>query len=113
MPFYNTKKANDSKSMFELTLTLISTIYQEFNSRNIPVIIAGDFNADFERKNKFDLILKNYIIDHEFFILDNLNSENSFTFKSSLINNNYYTSNIDHFIFCGPSIPNFLRNKIF
>jgi hypothetical protein len=75
--------------------------------------MAGDFNSDFERKNKFDLILKNYMKDHEFFILDNPNSENSFTFKSSLINNNYYTSNIDHFIFCGPSIPTFFKDPKF
>jgi hypothetical protein len=99
--------------MFELTLTLISTIFQEFNSRNIPVIISGDFNADFERKNKFDLILKNYIKDHEFLILDNLSLTKSFTFKSSLINNNYYTSNIDHFIFCGPSLPQVFKDPEF
>ena len=91
--------------MFELTLTLIYTLFQEFSSRSIPVIITDDFIAEFERKNKFDLILKNYIIDHEFPILDNLNSQNSFTFKSSLINKNYYTSNIDSFIFCGFLLP--------
>ena len=105
MPFFNSKKANESKSMFELTLTLLFTVSNEFKSRNIPVLITGDFNADLDRTNKFDVILKKFLNDHNFLILDKLNSNNSFTFKSSLINNTFYTSNIDHFILCDSFLP--------
>ena len=72
MPFFNSKQSNESKSLFELTLTLLSTISNEFKSRNIPVLITGDFNADFGRNNKFDIILSNFVNDHNFLILDTL-----------------------------------------
>ena len=48
MPFFNSKKANESKSMFELTLTLLFTVSNEFKQRNIIVLITGDFNADLD-----------------------------------------------------------------
>ena len=105
MPFNNSKNLNESKNMFELTLTLINTVTHEFKSRNIPVLLTGDFNADLNRKNRFDIIFKKFINDHQYKNLDENNDQNSFTFKSSLINNSYNTSKIDHFIFCGPSIP--------
>ena len=106
MPFYDSKKPNESKNMFELSLTLIRTIAHEFKSRNIPVILAGDFNADLNRNNKFDIILKSFIKENNFSIFNNKNSPlNSFTYKSALINNKSYLSNIDHFFFCDPQIP--------
>ena len=113
MPFFNSKKANESKSMFELTLTLLFTVSNEFKSRNIPVLITGDFNADLDRTNKFDVILKINLNDHNFLILDKLNSNNSFTFKSSLINNTFYTSNIDHFILCDSFLPSTFKEAKF
>ena len=48
LPFYDSKKPKESKSMFELTLTLLFTVSNEFKSRNIPVLITGDFNADLD-----------------------------------------------------------------
>ena len=85
----------------------------EFKSRNIPVLVTGDFNADFGRNNKFDIILSNFVNDHNFLILDTLNSKNSFTFKSSQINNTFYTSNIDHFIVCDSSLPLIFKDAKF
>ena len=114
LPFYDSKKPKESKSMFELSLTLARSIAQEFKSRNIPVILAGDFNADLNRNNKFDIILRNFIKDNNIFVLENQNkAQNSFTFKSSLINDTYYTSNIDHFLFYGSHIPPSLINPVF
>ena len=91
--------------MFELSLSLIFTITKEFKENNFPVLITGDFNADVNRSNKFDIILKNYLKDHCFNLLDNLNNKNTFTFKSALINNSYHLSNLDHFILCQSMIP--------
>ena len=113
MPFFNSKQSDESKSLFELTLTLLSTISNEFKSRNIPVLVTGDFNADFGRNNKFDIILSNFVNDHNFLILDTLNSKNSFTFKSSQINNTFYTSNIDHFIVWDSSLPLIFKDAKF
>ena len=113
MPFNNSKKSNESKSMFELVLSIIISIVHEFKSRNLPDILTGDFNADFNRNNRFDIILKNFIKDHDFILLDNLNSQNSYTYKSSFINNTHTTVNIDHFILCGPTIPTSFTNPNF
>ena len=87
LPFFDTKNSNESKSMFELSLSLIFTITKEFKENNFPVLITGDFNADVNRSNKFDIILKNYLVDHGFILLDDLNNKNNFTFKFALINN--------------------------
>ena len=73
--------------MFELSLSLIFTITKEFKENNFPVLITGDFNADVNRSNNFDIILKNYLVDHGFILLDDLNNKNNFTFKFALINN--------------------------
>ena len=99
--------------MFQLSLTLARTIAHEFKSRNIPVILAGDFNADLNRNNKFDIILKNFIKENNFLALKNQNTQNYFTFKSSLINETYYTSSIDHFLFYGPQLPTSFINPVF
>ena len=54
LPFSDSKNLNESKSLFELSLTLISTISSEFRSRDIPVILTGD--EDMNRR----IILKNF-----------------------------------------------------
>ena len=87
MPFDDSKNRHESKSSFELILNIILAINEEFKASKTPVLITGDFNSDVNRDNRFDQTLKNFINDQNFYLLDNLNPNNSPTFKSSLINN--------------------------
>ena len=105
LPFFDSKNTNESKSIFEQSLSLIISITNEFKKNIIPVLITGDFNADINRKNKFDIILKNFLIDHDYILLDELNKNNSYTFKSASIKNTYHLSNLDHFILCQSTFP--------
>ena len=113
MPFDDSKNRNESKSSFELILNIILAINEEFKSSKTPVIITGDFNSDVNRDNRFDQTLKNFINDQNFYLLDNLNSKNSSTFKSSQINNKIHYSNIDHFILNGLVIPSYFESPKF
>ena len=46
MNFEDQKNRNESKSSYELSLSIILAIQEDFGSRNIPVIITDDFNGD-------------------------------------------------------------------
>ena len=70
--------------MFELDLSIIISIGHTFKSRNLPDILTGDLNADFNRNNRFDIILKNCIKNHDFLLLDNLNSQNSTSINGTM-----------------------------
>ena len=49
--------------------------------------------------------MKNFLIDHDYILLDELNKNNSYTFKSASIKNTYHLSNLDHFILCQSTFP--------
>ena len=114
MPFDNSKDRDNSKCMFELTLSLIVTLIRKFEHKNIPILLMGDFNSDINRQNRFDIILKNFIRDHNLILIDNINNnEISHTFSSALINNKIHHSNIDHFILHSNSSIETLKNLNF
>lgn len=94
MPFDDSNNRDNSKSMFELTLSLISVLIEKFRDRQIPFFIAGDLNADIFRKNRFDKLLSEFANEHDLFFLDHLNTQKvDFTYSSF---NSH--SSIDHII---------------
>ena len=78
--FDDSKNRNESKSNFESSLCLIWTLNNHFDDKNIPVIILGDFNADLNRNNRFDCLLKNFIIENNFLVIDTLNKSSYYTY---------------------------------
>ena len=72
--------------------------------------MTGDFNADFNRSNRFDVILKKITKESNYVIKDNLNPINPPTFSVLRFT---ITANIDHFIFCQNSFPPFFKNPYF
>ena len=97
MPFDNSKKRDHSKSTFEITLSLILSLKNQF--KNLPVFLMGDFNSDIKRNNRFDILLKDFISKNSLIFLDNLDQiSNKPTYNSALINNTITSANIDHFI---------------
>ena len=94
MPFDDSNNRDNSKSMYELSLSLISVLIEKFKTRNIPYFLAGDFNADIFRKNRFDKLLSEFTSENNLYLLDQLNTQKvDFTFSSF---NSY--SRIDHII---------------
>ncbi len=94
MPFDDSKNRDNSKSMYELTLSLISVLIDKFKTRNIPFFIAGDFNADIFRKNRFDKLLLEFTSENNLTLLDHLCTQKvDFTYSSF---NSF--SRIDHVI---------------
>ena len=102
-PFNDPKKIDESQCNFELCFTMIATIASEFNTRNIPVFLIGDFNGDFNRSNRFDLLLSKFIKDHEYIVLEYLDPKNNFTYISEPIRNKTQKSKIDHIILADSS----------
>ena len=114
MPFDDSNNRFESKSKFELVLSLISSIIEEFYKRKIVTVITGDFNADFNRSNIFDVILKNFTKENNYVIINNLNPINPPTYISPITKSIIeITANIDHFILCQNSFPSFLINPSF
>ena len=56
MPFDNTNDRDNSKSTFEITLSRILALIDINKEKNIPTFLMGDFNADTNRNNRFDVI---------------------------------------------------------
>jgi hypothetical protein len=108
MPFDDSKKRDQSKSIYELTLSYIHVLINKFKNMSIPVIILGDFNGDLNRRsnNRFDSILKNFVQDNDLIVLDEVFPQvNNFTFSP----NGYSSetmSKIDHIM-----IPNTMYEK--
>jgi len=70
LPFND--NTNESKSTYEISLSIIYTLCKKFELNNVPCMIFGDFNADINRKNKFDLLLNEFIRENKLIILENL-----------------------------------------
>ena len=84
MPFDDSKKRDESKSIYELTLSYIHVLINKYKNLSIPVIILGDFNADLNRhtNNRFDSILRNFVEDNDLVVLDEIfPQKNNFTFS--------------------------------
>ena len=54
MPFDNLKKRLQCLNDYEMTLSVIHTLTEKARIMHIPILIAGDFNADLQRMNRFD-----------------------------------------------------------
>ena len=99
MPFDNTNDRDNSKSTFEITLSRILALIDINKEKNIPTFLMGDFNADTNRNNRFDIILKKFISENNLLLLDNINNTNyTHTFSTPLINGKKFFYNLDHFI---------------
>ena len=74
MPFDDSKKRDESKSIYELTLSYIHVLIKKYKNLFIPVILLGDFNADLNRysNNRFDSLLRNFVEDNNLIILDKI-----------------------------------------
>ena len=105
MPFDNSKKHLESKAEYVLNLSLITTLLNKYG--NIHTFIVGDFNADPFRKNQFDLILNDFIVDQQLIPIYLINTQkinftyanyNNFNNSKSHSTLNRYT-NIKSFIY--------------
>ena len=80
MPFDDGK--SQSKSEYELNISILSTILYNYKTIGISVLIVGDFNADTYRKKNFDNIFLNFINDYDLVNLTSLFcQEVNFTYK--------------------------------
>ena len=101
LPFDN--NTLNSKSEYELCLSLLSSLLVKFEPIEAPIFITGDFNSDLYRKNRFDIILNNFVNCKSLISLDTIcTQEKNFTFKS-IINNKEYKARLNH---------TFLHNKV-
>jgi hypothetical protein len=96
MPFDDSKKKLESKSNYELSLCLISSIINIAETNNVPFFVIGDFNADLKRDRPFDKILKKFMHDYDLeSIIENFVQKTNFTYYH--YNNNVkHTHNLDH-----------------
>ena len=98
------KKKNESHSLYDISLSLIASLIGKAQSNNLPVLIIGDFNADTNRKNKFDLLLSKFIDNYN---LDTLITRFPQKLNHTFIcknNNNYFRQHIDHALFLNDSL---------
>jgi endonuclease/exonuclease/phosphatase family metal-dependent hydrolase len=98
MPFDDSKKKLESKSNFELSVCLISSIINIAETNSLPFFIIGDFNADLKRDRPFDKTLKKFILDYDLeSIIENFVQKTTFTYYH--YNNNVkHTHNLDHIL---------------
>ena len=109
MPFDDLKQ--DSKSIYEITLSYLSAILSKYENSDIPIFILGDFNADLRRNNRFDIILENYITDHKLVPLDHQFTQmNNYTFSADLGIDKSYFANLDHVLVLDRPIYAILEN---
>ena len=103
MPFDDSSNRDNSKSMYELTLSLITVLINKLNTSNIPFFIVGDMNADVLRSNRFDKMLNEFTSEHELIFLDHIFTKKiPYTFNS-----NISSSKIDHALIQNKSSKNF------
>jgi hypothetical protein len=105
LPFDDSKNKDNSKAIFELTLSRILALIEHHKDKNIPIILMGDFNADFHRNNRFDGILKKFIKDNDMIILDHISEDEiPHTYTTARVLNKRlnrtkrFHYNLDHFI---------------
>ena len=74
MPFDDSKKRDESKSIYELTLSYIHVLIKKYKNLFIPIILLGDFNADLNRhsNNRFDSLIRNFVEDNDLIVLDKI-----------------------------------------
>jgi len=121
LPFDNSKNKENSRATFELTLSRILALIEHHKEKNIPIILMGDFNADFNRNKRFDEILKKFIKENNMIILDHINKEHNPppTFSTAIsINKNtnsqqQFHFNLDHFILYSKSSLEILKDSKF
>lgn len=99
MPFDDPRKKLDSLTQYELSLSLISGLINKSESNSTPIFIIGDFNADLNRNNPFDSILKSYIDSHSLSsLIYNFNQKVKHTFSYTK-NDQTYFLNLDHILY--------------
>ncbi|RNA30692.1 hypothetical protein BpHYR1_029767 [Brachionus plicatilis] len=99
MPFFNTKDKNQSISSYELVLSRLSVLIKIFDSRNIPIFIVGDFNADFFRNNPLDQILSKFSVNQNLIPLDKIQIQKiPFTFLKQVKKKDSTQANLDHIL---------------
>ncbi len=107
MPCDDSKKRNESKSIYELTLSYIHVLFI-----SLPVILLGDFNANLNRytKNRFDSLLRNFIGDNDLVVLDKIFPQIKSCIRNKIKNRQYFYTQNDVSIFHKPEILNHVTN---
>jgi hypothetical protein len=96
MPFDNSKKRDESLSTYEMTLNIISTLISKAKILDIPIFILGDFNADPNRNNRFDKLLKSFMANQNLQSVTSLYPQSTtYTYKAQM-KQDIIKSNIDH-----------------
>ena len=95
----------DSKAQFETNISILSALIKNCVDLNNPVLITGDFNADLNRKKRFDSILLEFMKEYSLISLDSIfNSSMTPTYPATMLINSYtntrtmYYANLDHMI---------------
>jgi len=71
----------------------------EYSRQNYSVLIGGDFNADVNRGNRFDVLLNSFISENNFLLVDQeFSSGLDYTYSKRVGTNNVYRAFIDHCI---------------
>ena len=120
LPFDDSKNKDNSKAILELTLSKVLALIERHKDKNIPIILMGDFNADIHRNNRFDDILKKFILDNEMIVLDHINENkipHTYTtakiFNKRLNRTKLFQYNLDHFILYSKRSLEDLKNSKF
>ena len=120
LPFDDPKNKDNSKSIFQLTLSKILALIERHKDKNIPIILMGDFNADIHRNNRFDDILKKFINDNEMIVLDHITEKKiPHTYTTAKVLNKRlnrtksFQYNLDHFILYSKHSLAILKNSTF
>ena len=96
LPFEDSKKKLEAKSMYELSLNLIASIINIAESNSFPFFIVGDFNADLNRNHSFDNILKQFVNDYDLLsVINQFPQHTNYTYQHTN-NNQKFTHNLDH-----------------
>ena len=63
--YYDTRNRAGSFSAFQNNLTLLASEIELLNAKESHFLLIGDFNADLNRKRRFDKYLNNYLHDND------------------------------------------------
>ena len=120
LPFDDSKNKDNSKAIFELTLSKILALIERHKEKKIPIILMGDFNADLHRNNRFDDILKRFIQENCMIVLDHINNEKippTYTtakvLNKRLNRTKRFQYNLDHFILYSKHSLEIIKNSKF